>query len=81
MFIKVKFGINNNPQIFSFIYVLKELIIQYVTEFWKITLMGVPEIIRIFEFTTILLTAQKQFKNILHFFLKFKAYLLHWNHK
>ena len=28
MFIKVKFGINNNPQIFSFIYILKELIIQ-----------------------------------------------------
>jgi len=23
---------------------------QYVTEFWKITLMGVPETIRIFEF-------------------------------
>ena len=24
-----------------------------VTEFWKITLMGVPEIIRIFELTTV----------------------------
>jgi len=32
-----------------------------VTEFWKITLMGVPEIIRIFECTTILLTSQKPF--------------------
>jgi len=40
-----------------------------VTEFWKITLMGAPEIIKIFEFTTILLTSQKHFKNISHFFL------------
>ena len=36
----------------------------YVTKFWKITLMGVPEIIRIFEFTTILLTPQKHILNI-----------------
>jgi len=42
---------------------------KYVAEFWKITLMGAPEIIRIFEFTTILLTSQKHFKNISHFFL------------
>jgi len=33
----------------------------YVTEFWKITLMGAPEIIRIFEFTTILLTSKNTF--------------------
>ena len=33
----------------------------YVTEFWKITLMGVHETIRIFEFTTILLTSQNTF--------------------
>jgi len=42
---------------------------KYVTEFWKITLMDTPEIIRIFEFSTILLTAQKHFKNISHYFL------------
>ena len=28
-----------------------------MTEFWKITLMGVPETNRIFEFTTIYLTS------------------------
>ena len=33
----------------------------YVTEFWKITLVGTSEIIRIFEFTTILLTSQNTF--------------------
>ena len=32
-----------------------------VTEFWKITLVGMPEIIRIFEYATILLTSQKYF--------------------
>ena len=32
-----------------------------VTEFWKITLMDAPEIIRIFEFTAILLTLQNTF--------------------
>jgi len=30
----------------------------FVTEFWKITLMGVPETIRIFKFTMVLLTAE-----------------------
>ena len=42
---------------------------QNVTKFWKITLMGVPEIIRIFEFTTILLTSQKHILNISTLFL------------
>jgi len=30
-----------------------QIVISNVTEFWKITLMGTPETIRIFEFTTI----------------------------
>ena len=34
-----------------------------VTKFWKITLMGAPEIIRIFELTTVLLTSQKHILN------------------
>ena len=42
---------------------------KYVTEFWKITLMGAPEIIRIFELTTILLTSQKHILNISTLFL------------
>ena len=46
--------------------------------FWKITLMGLPKTIRIFEFTTLLLTSQK---HILHFSMEFKAFLLYWNHK
>ena len=41
----------------------------YVTKFWKITLMGAPEIIKIFEFTTILLTSQKHILNISTLFL------------
>ena len=41
----------------------------FVTEFWKITLIGVPETIRIFEFTTILLTSQKHILNIFTLFL------------
>jgi len=35
---------------------------QYVTEFWKITQMGVPETIRIFEFSMALLIAETTFK-------------------
>jgi len=38
--------------------------IPYVTKFFTITLMDVPETIRIFDFTTVLLTSQK---HILHF--------------
>jgi len=44
------------------LFVAQTFAVKYVTEFWKITLMGAPEIIRIFEFTTILLTSQKIFK-------------------
>jgi len=32
--------------------------LKIVTEFWKITLMGMPETSRLFEFTTILMTSQ-----------------------
>jgi len=35
----------------------------YVTEFWKITHMGVPETIRIFEFSMALLIVETTFKN------------------
>jgi len=34
-------------------------ILTNVTEFWKVTLLSVPEIIRIFELTIISLTLQK----------------------
>jgi len=34
----------------------------YVTEFWKITYMGAPETIRIFEFSMELLIAETTFK-------------------
>jgi len=40
-----------------------------VTEFWKITLMGVPGTTRTFEFTSILLTSQKHILNISTLFL------------
>ena len=42
---------------------------KYVTEFWKITLMGMPETIRNFELTTILLTSQKYILSISTLFL------------
>ena len=45
------------------------LYISVCDRIWKITLMGVPEIIRIFEFTTILLTSQKHIFNIPTLFL------------
>jgi len=35
-----------------------------VTEFWKITHMGAPETIRIFEFSMTLLITETTFKNI-----------------
>jgi len=38
--------------------------IKFVTEFWKITHMVVPETIRIFEFTMELLIAETNFNNI-----------------
>jgi len=41
----------------------------YVTEFWKITLMVMPETIRIFQFTIMLLTAEKPSKIFLTIFL------------
>jgi len=41
----------------------------YVTEFWKITHMGVPETIRIFEFSMALLIAEATFKNISKLYL------------
>ena len=47
----------------------------YVTEFWKITLMGAPEIIRIFEFTTISLTSQKHILDISTLFLVIQSIL------
>jgi len=40
-----------------------------VTEFWKINFIGVPETIRIFDFTTILLASQKHILNISTLFL------------
>jgi len=39
--------------------VIKQNATTYVTEFWKITLMGAPETIRIFNFITVLLTSEK----------------------
>ena len=39
-------------------------VLQYVTEFWKITHMGAHEIIRIFMFSVLLIRAGKKFKNI-----------------
>jgi len=36
----------------------------FVTEFWKITHMGAPETIRIFEFSMALLITETTFKNI-----------------
>ena len=33
-----------------------------MTEFWKVTLMGVPETIRIFEFIMMLVTSESYFK-------------------
>jgi len=41
----------------------------YVTEFWKITHMSVPEPIRIFEFIMALLIAETTFRNISKLFL------------
>jgi len=41
----------------------------YVTEFWKITHMGAPETIRIFEFSMVLLIAETTFKNIYKLYL------------
>jgi len=41
----------------------------FVTEFWKITHMGVPETIRIFEFSLELLIAETTFKNISKLYL------------
>jgi len=38
--------------------------VTFVTEFWKITHMGMPETIRIFEFSMALLIAATTFKNI-----------------
>jgi len=46
-----------------------QCIIQYVTEFWKITHMGVPETIRIFEFSMALLIAETTLKNISKLYL------------
>jgi len=37
----------------------------FVTEFWKITHMGAPETIRIFEFSMALLIAETTFKTLL----------------
>ena len=42
---------------------------KFVTEFWKISLMGAPETIRIFEFIAILLTSQNTFQIFLNFSL------------
>jgi len=36
---------------------------KFVTEFWKITHIGVPETIRIFEFSMALLIAERTFLN------------------
>jgi len=41
----------------------------YVTEFWKITHMVVPETIKIFEFSMVLLIAETTFKNISKLYL------------
>jgi len=41
----------------------------YVTEFWKITHMGAPKTIRIFEFSMALLIAETTFKNISKLYL------------
>ena len=41
----------------------------YVTEFWKITHMGVREIIRIFMFSGLLIRAENSFENISRIFL------------
>jgi len=41
----------------------------FVTEFWKITHMVMPEIIRIFEFSMTLLIAETTFKNISKLYL------------
>ena len=43
-------------------------LVVYVTEFWKIILMVVPETIRIFDFTMVLLTAENT-SNISEIFL------------
>jgi len=48
---------------------MKPCIIKNVTEFWKITHMGAPETIRIFEFTMALLIAETTFKNISKLYL------------
>jgi len=40
-----------------------------VTEFWKITHMGAPETIRIFEFSMALLIVEITFKNISKLYL------------
>ena len=40
-----------------------------VTEFWKITLMGAPETIRVFVFTMMLLTSENLFQVFLQLFL------------
>jgi len=41
----------------------------FVTEFWKITHMGTPETIRIFEFSMALLIVETTFKNISKLYL------------
>jgi len=43
--------------------------ITYVTKFWKITHMGAPETIRIFEFSIGLLIVEATFKNISKLYL------------
>jgi len=43
---------------------LEYLINLFVTGFWKITHMGAPETIRIFELSMALLTAETTYKNI-----------------
>ena len=47
----------------------RELADKYVTEFWKITLIVVPETIRIFETSMVLLLAESTFQIFLKKFL------------
>jgi len=48
---------------------VKSMISPNVTGFWKITYMGTPETIRIFEFNMALLIAETTFKNISKLYL------------
>ena len=59
--------LNGRSNLTQLIWIPKTLYV-YVTEFWKITLMGMHETIRIADFTMVLWTAESTFQIFLKFF-------------